>query len=503
MVGILVLLVSLLLIIRRRRSIAEFEESILTGSALDGQTETTETEATGTGTDTSFLSDFGMAGMGTMQADEVDPLAEAEVYLAYGRDEQAEEVLKEAAARDASRHELKLKLLEIYQQRNDLNSFETLAEELYPAGDQGDAATWAKVVEMGLKMNPDNPLFSKEAPTAITESLTEALPATVREALSEPADEIEDLDGLEKTLVDKPLQQVAVESGDDDLIEMSQNDDTADSFVAQASPEANDEDALSLSDDSSDALPFVDDSDALPGEAVAPSVDSSDPALNPFPTPDQNAGLDEELDRLSQQIEETSVSMSAEETAAQKSSGDADMLNFATTDPSELEFDIDLDDAPAAPGGDRGAELEAVQEESSPLEKTADDSSDDEFVNLDLELAEETEIESPQAQQQADDKETSDEEFLNLDFGEVEETQSEKTGAEASFELEPAYGEELPAVDDDNPEKWDEAATKLDLAQAYLNMGDKAGARSIIDEVMKEGSPAQKNQAAELAAQIS
>ena len=51
-------------------------------------------------------------------------------------------------------------------------------------------------------------------------------------------------------------------------------------------------------------------------------------------------------------------------------------------------------------------------------------------------------------------------------------------------------------------EKWDEAATKLDLAQAYLNMGDKAGARSIIDEVLKEGSPAQKSQAAELQAQI-
>ena len=51
-------------------------------------------------------------------------------------------------------------------------------------------------------------------------------------------------------------------------------------------------------------------------------------------------------------------------------------------------------------------------------------------------------------------------------------------------------------------ETWDEAATKLDLAQAYLNMGDKAGARSIIDEVIKDGSPAQKNQAAELEAQL-
>ena len=62
--------------------------------------------------------------------------------------------------------------------------------------------------------------------------------------------------------------------------------------------------------------------------------------------------------------------------------------------------------------------------------------------------------------------------------------------------------EEVNADDGAAEEKWDEAATKLDLAQAYLNMGDKAGARSIIDEVMKEGSPAQKTQAAELQAQL-
>ena len=51
-------------------------------------------------------------------------------------------------------------------------------------------------------------------------------------------------------------------------------------------------------------------------------------------------------------------------------------------------------------------------------------------------------------------------------------------------------------------EQWDDAATKLDLARAYIDMGDKAGARSIIDEVLKEGNPAQRQQAGELAAQL-
>jgi len=49
---------------------------------------------------------------------------------------------------------------------------------------------------------------------------------------------------------------------------------------------------------------------------------------------------------------------------------------------------------------------------------------------------------------------------------------------------------------------WDETATKLDLAKAYIDMGDSEGARSILDEVLAEGNDQQKRQARELAAQI-
>jgi pilus assembly protein FimV len=50
--------------------------------------------------------------------------------------------------------------------------------------------------------------------------------------------------------------------------------------------------------------------------------------------------------------------------------------------------------------------------------------------------------------------------------------------------------------------QWDETATKLDLAKAYIDMGDAEGARSILEEVMAEGNDQQKKQAKELAAQI-
>ncbi len=158
--GGVVLLGGALLAFLRRRRVAGGEEDdegshqIFTGSGKDAVT-----ESGGGDSDSSFLSDFGLSGMGMMQAAEVDPLAEAEVYMAYGRDEQAEEVLREAITRDPSRSEIKLKLLDIYEQRSDVKSFEALAQELSPLHSGYDQNVWSKVVEMGQRLDPDNQLF--------------------------------------------------------------------------------------------------------------------------------------------------------------------------------------------------------------------------------------------------------------------------------------------------------------------------------------------------------
>ena len=62
-----------------------------------------------------------------MAAEEVDPIAEADVYMAYGRDAQAEEILKEALQKDSNRIAVHAKLLEIYANRKDTKSFEQTA----------------------------------------------------------------------------------------------------------------------------------------------------------------------------------------------------------------------------------------------------------------------------------------------------------------------------------------------------------------------------------------
>lgn len=151
---------------RRRQAIAEFGESILAGGGLNANSEGAANPEANAG-EVSFLSDFSQGGMGNIHTDEVDPIAEAEVYLAYGRDEQAEEILKEAVVKDPNRQELKLKLLEIYHQRNDLAAFETVAEELYAALEGKGGKVWERAEEMGRKMSPDNPLFRGAGPSAV------------------------------------------------------------------------------------------------------------------------------------------------------------------------------------------------------------------------------------------------------------------------------------------------------------------------------------------------
>ena len=89
---------------------------------------------------------------------DVDPVAEADVYLAYGRDLQAEEILKEAMRSTPDRMAIRTKLLEVYAKRRDTKGFELLATQLF-ALTRGEGEDWAKAQELGSQIDPDNPLF--------------------------------------------------------------------------------------------------------------------------------------------------------------------------------------------------------------------------------------------------------------------------------------------------------------------------------------------------------
>jgi len=106
---------------------------------------------------------------------DVDPVAEADVYLAYGRDLQAEEILKEAMRGNPERLAIRSKLLEVYAKRRDTKGFEQLAAQLYGlTGGEGDE--WHKAQELGLTIDPDNPLYQPGGrPTATMASGSSAV----------------------------------------------------------------------------------------------------------------------------------------------------------------------------------------------------------------------------------------------------------------------------------------------------------------------------------------
>jgi pilus assembly protein FimV len=91
-------------------------------------------------------------------ADDVDPVAEADVYLAYGRDLQAEEILKEALRSNPGRIAIHVKLLEIYAKRRDVGSFKVIAQQAFKLTGV-DSSDWVSICELGLSIDPENALY--------------------------------------------------------------------------------------------------------------------------------------------------------------------------------------------------------------------------------------------------------------------------------------------------------------------------------------------------------
>jgi pilus assembly protein FimV len=321
--------------------------------------------------------------MGNIHTDEVDPIAEAEVYLAYGRDEQAEEILKDAIVKDPVRQELKGKLLEIYFQRNDVAAFETLAEELYAALEGKGGKVWDKVEEMGQKLSPTNPMFRGGKPAARsaaapTTMVVEATAAGVTATSAAPLETMLSTQGLEPS-------QAGVSAPS--TLDFNLDFDAQPSRPAEASAEP----AFDMSFDMGAGAP-----------PAAPAADSASSFDMDF-----NIGVPETADTSSNLID----------------------FNTAGTPASGLDFPA-TDSSPAS-GGDLEFSLGGMGDSVAELDSTAPGAT----------------------------------------------TEGSMPG-------------------------WDETATKLDLAKAYIDMGDAEGARSILDEVMAEGNDSQKQQARNLAAQI-
>ena len=115
------------------------------------------------------------------------------------------------------------------------------------------------------------------------------------------------------------------------------------------------------------------------------------------------------------------------------------------------------------------------------MELDLDDASDDDALDLDLDLGDDDSLEPGDD----DSLEPGDDDAIELDLGDDEEL-------------------DLGDFDDDDELNLDEdASSKLDLARAYIEMGDNDGAKPLLQEVLVEGDDVQVIEANELLGNIS
>lgn len=93
----------------------------------------------------------------TILPPEYELLEEADIYLRFGHDKLAEEALLEAIKINPRNPQAYLTLLRIYFSREDAATFLGVAKQLKPVGDE---SVWARVVEMGHSLDPNNAFYS-------------------------------------------------------------------------------------------------------------------------------------------------------------------------------------------------------------------------------------------------------------------------------------------------------------------------------------------------------
>jgi len=184
---------------------------------------------------------------------DVDPVAEADVYLAYGRDLQAEEILKEAVRHNPARVSVHVKLGEIYAKRQDRKALEAVAGDVFKLT-QGEGPDWARIADLGRTLNPENPLYqpggrpggsAEQAPAGVFASTMPGAVAAAGAGAALPSDlDLDlDLDLPDDALTDAPaaggFAAAAAASGlapDLALPDLDDEPETARAPMAEAAP---------------------------------------------------------------------------------------------------------------------------------------------------------------------------------------------------------------------------------------------------------------------------
>jgi len=193
----------------------------------------------------SFLKEFTAGDMDSfvdLETGESDPIAEADVYIAYGRYDQAETMVSQALEAEPGNRGLQSKLLEIFYANKDTGKFNALANEMHAAGaESDDPENWNRIKLMGVDMDPENPLY-QDAMDAASLDVSDSL--DLADDLDDALTELESQMSADPDLADLP-------DADAGLNELDLTDDVAESVAEEVEDlsleiEAPEDDVISM-----------------------------------------------------------------------------------------------------------------------------------------------------------------------------------------------------------------------------------------------------------------
>jgi pilus assembly protein FimV len=369
-----------------------------------------------------------------------DVIAEADVYLAYGIYQQAEELLVQAIADNPDRDDYRVKLAETYYASKNAEAFVEVASEIKQRAASDDSPEWKKVMVMGQDLCADNPMFQGSMVGGLdVGSLAPGAPEMDFDLGIDEAADSDSSSDLDLSLGDESLELPDMDDGLDEVMEA---DETAAEEIDELEFDLSDTGAVEESAAAEDEFSLDIDASELDIDIKEGSAETDEESIE---LGDIDLGLDDEVEVADDEL----------------------------MDVSDLDFGLE-DTSPAAEA-EKDTESETVTFE------------EEEEISLDL-----------------SDEESLDIDSLDMGVEEELETAATTEAKEPAAATADAFGEltdeddyDLSSLDD-----VDEVSTKLDLARAYLDMGDHEGSRGILEEVLAEGNDEQKEEANELMAKL-